>query len=177
MRTGFVALATLTLLTACGSTRTVTRTVTVVRQPKPSAAGDQRYIGRIVSMQRSGDNYVLKFDPTWFLSGVTANVAQAEDQGTTCAPEKCPPVDNDNYRVDESHRVLTFILPATTRGTVLVRNGTNGGPFPSTTVDAEGLAGIVAGKSSLKLFEPLTSGVWIVVHIDTVRAFAQQYQP
>jgi len=179
MKTGLVALATITLLTltACGSTRTVTRTVTVVRQAKPSATGDQRYIGRIVSMQRSGDTYLLRFDPTWFLSGVTANVAQAEDQGTACAPEKCPPVDNDNYRVDESHRLLTFLVPATTHGTVLVRHGTNGGPFPTTTVTADGLASIVAGKSSVKLFEPLTSGVWIVVHIDTVRAFAQQYQP
>jgi hypothetical protein len=177
MRTGLVALAAITLLTACGSTRTVVHTVTVVRQPTPSATGDLRYIGRIVSMQRSGSNYLLRFDPTWFLSGVTANVAKDEDQGTTCAPEKCPPVDNDNYRVDESPRVLTFLVPATTKGTVLVRNGQNGGPFPTTTVTADGLANLVAGKSSLKLFEPLTSGVWILVHIDTVRAFAQQYVP
>ena len=60
---------------------------------------------------------------------------------------------------------------------MLVRHGTNGGPFPTTTVTAEGLAKIVAGTSTLKLFEPLTSGVWILVHIDTVRVFAQQYQP
>jgi hypothetical protein len=39
------------------------------------------------------------------------------------------------------------------------------------------LAQIVAGKSSLKLFEPLSSGVWILVHVDTVRTFAQQYRP
>jgi hypothetical protein len=177
MRMGLPAIALVTLVTACGSTRTVVRTVTVVRQPPPSATGDQRYIGRIVSMERSGDNYLLQFDPTWFLSGVTANIAQAEDQGTKCAPLACPPVDNDNYRVDEGHRVLTFIIPATTKGTVLVRKGQNGGPFPTTTITADGLAKLVAGKSSLKLFEPLTSGVWILVHIDTVHTFAQQYVP
>lgn len=36
---------------------------------------------------------------------------------------------------------------------------------------------LVAGKSSLKLFEPLSTGVWILVHVDTVRTFAQQYRP
>lgn len=30
-------------------------------------------------------------------------------------------------------------------------------------------------KGSLKLFEPLSSGVWILVHGDTVRTFAKQY--
>jgi hypothetical protein len=36
---------------------------------------------------------------------------------------------------------------------------------------------IIAGQSSLKLFEPLSSGVWILVHGDTVGTFAQQYRP
>ena len=63
------------------------------------------------------------------------------------------------------------------RGTVLVRNGANGGPFPTTTITASDLAGLVAGKSSIRLFEPLSSGVWILVHGDTVRTFAQQYVP
>jgi hypothetical protein len=149
----------------------------VARRPPPSATGDQRYIGRIVSVERSASDYLLRFDPTWFLSGVTANVAQAEDQGTKCAPRACPPVANDNYRVDEGHRVLTFLLPRATRGTVLVKQGNGGGPFPARTITADALARVVAGTSRLKLFEPLTSGVWIVVHVDTVRAFAQQYVP
>ena len=177
MRAGLLAVALVALLTACGSTKTVVRTVTVIRPPAASPNGDQRFIGRIVSIQRSGSGYLLRFDPTWFLSGVTANVAQAEDQGTTCAPLSCPPVANDNYRVDEGHRVFTFLLPATTRGTVLVKNGQSGGPFPATTIAADALARLVAGTSSLKLFEPLTSGVWILVHIDTVRSFQQQYVP
>ena len=91
-------------------------------------SGDQRLIGRIVSITPSSGGYLLRFDPVWFLSGVTANVAQAEDQATTCAPLSCPPVPNDNYRVDEAHRAFTFLLRGSTRGTVLVRNAQNGGP-------------------------------------------------
>jgi hypothetical protein len=63
------------------------------------------------------------------------------------------------------------------QGTVLTKSGSSGGPFPATTITVAQLAQIVAGKSSLKLFEPLSSGVWILVHVDTVRAFAQQYRP
>jgi hypothetical protein len=177
MRIGIATLAMVTFLTACGGTKTVVRTVTVERQPAPSATGDQRLIGRIVSLQRSGNDYLLRFDPTWFLSGITANVAQAEDEGTKCTPRSCPPVANDNYRVDEGHRLLTFLVPATTRGSVLVKNAQNGGPFPAKTITAAELARLVAGKSDLKLFEPLTTGVWILVHVDTVRTFAQQYVP
>ena len=126
---------------------------------------------------RTGGVYELRFDPAWFLSGVTANVAYAEAQGTRCRPRACPPVDNDNYVVEEGHRVLTYIAPAGMRGTVLTRNGANGGPFPATLITVVQLAQLVAGGSSLKLFEPLSSGVWIRVHGDTVRTFAQQYVP
>jgi hypothetical protein len=177
MRTGLLALATVTLLTACGATHTVVRTVTVERQAQPSPTGDQRLIGRIVSLTPSGGDYVMRFDPVWFTSGVTANVAQAEDQGMQCAPQACPPVANDNYRVDEGHRILTFLVPASTRGTVLVKGEQSSGPFPAKTITADGLAQLVGGTSNLQLFEPLTSGVWILVHIDTVRGFAQQYVP
>ena len=172
--------ATLGLLLAvlaggCGGTRTVVRTVTVA----PSAAHalttvDQRFYGRIESLQRRGDRYELRFKPAWFLTGLTANVAQAEDQGTACAPSACPPVANDNYAI-EGARALTFIVPAGVRGTVLGTGGSNG--FRPRRISAAQLAGLVAGTSSLKLFEPLSSGVWILVHVDTVRAFAQQYHP
>jgi hypothetical protein len=177
MKAGLVALALVTVVTACGGTRTVVQTVTVERPPTPSATGDQRLIGRIVSLQRSGGDYLLRFDPTWFLSGIAANVAQAKDQGASCAPRACEPVANDNYRVDEGHRLLTFLLPATTRGSVLVKDAPSGGPFPAKTITAPQLADLVSGKSTLKLFEPLTTGVWILVHVDTVRTFAQQYVP
>ncbi len=158
------------LAAGCGSTRTVTKTVTV-----PGAGlgtGDQRLYGHIRSIQPYGNRYLLRFDPAWFTTGLTANVAQAEDQGMTCKAAGCAPVANDNYVVDESHRLLTFYLPASARGTVL-----SGGGIAEKTITAAQLAGLVAGQSPVKLYEPLDSGIWIRVHNDTVRSFAQQYHP
>jgi hypothetical protein len=167
-----------TTVAACGSGGTAVRTLTVGRKARAvSATGDQRVYGRITSLARRGNHYELRFDPAWFTSGVTANVAQAADQGTSCRPSDCPAVANDNYVVDESHRQLIYLVPAGVRGTVLVRNASNSGPFPKRTVTAAQLAQLVAGTSSLKLFEPLSSGVWILVHVDTVRTFTQQYVP
>jgi hypothetical protein len=158
------------LASGCGGTRTVVKTVTV--QARPTAMGDQRLYGQIRSLARKGDQYELRFDPAWFLTGVTANVAQAADQGTACAPGA-----DDVYVLDESHRPLVYIVPPTVRGTVLTKNGANNGPFPASTVTVARLAELVAGRDSQTLFEPLASGVWILVHGDTVRTFAQQYRP
>lgn len=195
--TSILSLAILTaaavaLAAGCGGggAHKVVRTVTVQQKPAVakavtvqqqattlSATGDQRLYGQIKSLERKGDHYELRFDPAFFLSGVAANVAHAEDQHTPCQPSACPPVANDNYVVDEGHRLLTYLVPADVRGTVLTKSGSSGGPFPETTITAAELAQIVAGESSLKLFEPLSSGVWILVHVDSVRTFAQQYRP
>jgi hypothetical protein len=186
-----LTVAAVALAAGCGSggTRKVVRTVTVQKaavaktvtvQQKPaalSATGDQRLYGQVKSLERKGDHYELRFDPAFFLSGVTANVAQAEDEHTSCQASACPPVANDNYVVDEGHRLLTYIVPSDVQGTVLTTSGSSAGPFPGTTITAAQLAQIIAGQSSLKLFEPLSSGVWILVHGDTVRTFAQQYRP
>jgi hypothetical protein len=165
------ALVAIVLLAGCGGTRTVTRTVTV--SSPASAAADQKLYGRILSIQPygNGDRFLMRFDPAWFTSGMTANVAQAEDQGMTCKAPGCAPVPNDNYVVDEGHRLLTFWLPASVHGTVLV------GGVKEVPITAAQLADLVAGKMPVKLFEPLESGMWIVVRIDTVRSFAQQYKP
>ena len=45
------------------------------------------------------------------------------------------------------------------------------------TVPVAELEKIVAGTSSRELFEPLDTGVWITINIDTVRAIYQQYKP
>jgi hypothetical protein len=184
--------AAVALVAGCGSggAQKVVRTVTVQQkavvassvtaQQKAaalSATGDQRLYGQVKSLERKGDHYELRFDPALFLSGVTANVAQAEDQQTPCQPSACPPVANDNYVVDEGHRLLTYLVPADAHGTVLTKSGSSGGPFPATTITIAELAQIIAGTSSLKLFEPLSTGVWMLVHGDTVRTFAQQYRP
>jgi hypothetical protein len=160
------------VLAGCGST--TTKTVTVVRTVPPKLGGDadQQLFGHVRSIAPTRGGYLLRFDPLWLVTGITANVAAAQDAGTSCKPAACAPVPNDVYDVDESHRLLTFLLPAGTRGTVLVGGGLN-----TKTVGAPELARIVSGTSPLKLFEPLGSGVWLRVHSDTVRAFAQQYRP
>ena len=105
-------------------------------------------------------------------SGITANEAAAEDG----AVDPGQPVPNDNYAVDESHRVLTYYVSPTAHVTVLANNTTG---ILSTPIGVPELAEIVAnGKSSKHtLLEPLDSGVWIRVHVDTVCALDQQYKP
>jgi hypothetical protein len=152
----------------CGSTKTITKTVTVTTAKAGAGAPEQiSLFGHVKSLRRKSSGYVMRFDPEWFLSGTTANVAAAEDG----AVEPGQPVPNDNYRVDESHRAFTYKVPANAHVTVITK-APNGTP-----ITVSQLAEIVNGTSHLKLFEPLESGVWIVVHIDTVRSLDQQYQP
>ena len=70
------AILLVTLAVACGGSRTVVKTVTVDQRASAalSATGDQRLYGHIKSLAQRGDHYELRFDPAWFLSGVTANV-------------------------------------------------------------------------------------------------------
>ena len=140
-------------------------------QAEAQACGD-RIFGHIASLQAKGDTYEMRFDPEWFTSGVTANTAAAEDG----AVEPGEPVPNDNYRIEEGHRLLTYLVPADTHATVLTRQGDAAG-FGATPITVAELAELVDGKSPVELFEPLDSGVWVRVNIDTVCDLEQQYQP
>ena len=166
------AFAGLYFLTEPATSRaTVTKTVTktVVKQP----CGDRTF-GHITALTPKGDHLELRFDPAWFTSGLTANTAAAED-GAVAQGE---PVPNDNYVVEEGHRSLMYVLPATAEVTVLAKGaalGDNG--FPSAPITVSELARIVNGGAHRPLFEPLDSGVWIRVHVDTVCSVEQQYRP
>ncbi len=81
---------------------------------------------------------------------------------------------NDNYVVEEGHRLLTYRLPRTAHITVLTNDGSG---VASTAITVPELARIVNGGRHRKLFETLDSGVWIRVRIDTVRELDQQYRP
>jgi hypothetical protein len=166
-----VVIAATLIASGCGGTETVTRTVTVDEAAKTGvgAPAEQVEFGHIRSLKRSGNRYVLRFDPAWFLSGETANVAAAEDG----AVERGEPVPNDNYVVDEGHRLLTYLVPASARVTVL-KEGVNG-----SRISVAQLAQLVAGRSPFgkPLWEPLATGFWIRVKIDTVRSLDQQYRP
>jgi hypothetical protein len=136
-----------------------------------SACGDRSF-GHIRSLTRKGDSYELRFDPAWFTSGITASAAAAEDG----VVEPGEPVPNDNYRVEEGHRLLTYLVSPTATVTVLTRKG-DPANFGSTPITVEQLAELVDGGMPVKLFEPLDTGVWIRVDVDTVCAIDQQYQP
>lgn len=133
--------------------------------------GDRQY-GHIESLTRDGDRYRLRFDPAWFTSGVTANEAAAEDG----VVEPGQPVPNDNYRIEEGHRLLTYLVPADAHVTVLTRQG-DPANFGATKVTVDQLAQLVAGQKPIELFEGLETGVWIAVKVDTVCSIDQQYVP
>jgi hypothetical protein len=146
-----------------------TATKTVVKQP----CGD-RIFGHITSLVPEEDHFALRFDPAWFTSGLTANTAAAEDG----AVPNGEPVPNDNYVVEEGHRSLSYVLPATAHVTVLAKGAApSGDGFPSEAITVSELARIVNGGAHRPLFEPLDSGVWIRVHVDTVCSVEQQYRP
>jgi hypothetical protein len=133
------------------------------------AARSLAEFGYIKSLTRSGSDFELRFDPAWLLTGETANAAAAEDG----AVEPGQPVPNDAYVVDEGHRILTYVVPPDARVSVLAD-----GPGATAVTVAE-LAQIVAGDEPLghPLFEPITTGFWIEVEVDTVRSLVQQYRP
>ena len=49
--------------------------------------------------------------------------------------------------------------------------------FGATSISVEELSQLVAGENPIELFEPLDTGVWIRVHVDTVCSIDQQYRP
>jgi hypothetical protein len=139
--------------------------------PVARPCGDVAVYGHIKSLTPKGDHFEMRFDPAWFLSGVTASRAKLEDTGSSDVP-------NDNYVVEEGHRLLTYLVPPAAEITVLSRTGKlPGAGFPSTAVTASQLAQLLDGKEPVKLAETLESGFWMHVNIDTVCSLHQQYRP
>jgi hypothetical protein len=176
MRMVIAAVGVVSLTCAgCGNTRTVTEAVTTT---VPVAATEKTGVGPpanrvefgfIRSLRGTGKHYRMRFDPAWFLSGVTANAAAAED-GLVRPGE---PVPNDNYVVNESRRTFAYIVPPDARVTVL-KTGVESSP-----ITVAQLAQLVAGENPFDrpLYEGLDTGFWITIHIDTVRSLDQQYHP
>ena len=142
-------------------------TKTVIAKP----CGD-RIFGHIKSLEPRGDHFEMRFDPAWFTSGVTANTAAAEDG----AVESGQPVPNDNYVIEEGHRLLMYVVPSGAHVTVLTRSG-DPANFGATPITVAQLAQIVGGGQQIKLFESLDTGVWIRVHVDNACSIDQQYRP
>ena len=178
MKTSFGVLAVLILAAgAIGLSRALSDSPTPAAAAGPPASAARRcegdrLFGHIKSLTARGDHYELRFDPAWFLSGETANRAAAED-GAVPPGE---PVPNDNYVVEEGHRLLTFLVRPTAHVTVLVRD-TGAGDFGSKTITVAELAELAEGGKPVELFEPLESGIWLRVQIDTACSVEQQYRP
>jgi hypothetical protein len=138
--------------------------------PTPRFCGEQRLFGYIRSLRKSGSQYLLRFDPAFFLSGVTANRAAAQDG--VVPPGQ--PVPNDNYVVNESRRTYVYKVTPATRIRVLLRGGniTEGSRVSLAT-----LASLVHGGHPVRLFEGFQSGFWLGVHIDRACSLEQQYRP
>ena len=169
-----VALAAV-VASGCSSTETVTTTVTIGAPPQTSDLGPPRQrveFGHIKSLTHKGGRYELRWDPAEFLSGETANLAAAQDG----AVEPGEPVPNDNYVVDESHRLYTYVVRPGAKVTVLT-NRRNG--ILETPVSVAQLASLVQGKTvpGVKLYESLDSGIWLTTDIDKVIGVQQQYRP
>jgi hypothetical protein len=143
----------------------------------PSMFGPPRELvlyGHVKTITRKGARYELRFDPAWWLSGTTANRAAVEDR--VIPPGEIVP--NDHYARDESHRPLTFRVPAGARATVITFGGPPG--LRSTVVPISELAEIAKGRNPRRrrLFDRGNHlGFWIRVVNDTVRSLDQQYQP
>jgi hypothetical protein len=158
------------LVTACGSMKTVTKTVTVSGTAK-SGVGTPREVveyGYVKSLKRKGGSFELRFDPAWLLTGRTANQAALEDTGSSDVP-------NDNYVVNESARAYTYIVPPNAHVRVL----TEGANLNGTPITVAQLAQLANGYNPFPkpLFEPISTGFWIRIRIDTVRSLDQQYHP
>ena len=174
MRVPTVALVA--VATAAVAVAAVFATLYVARAPEERVVVQkpcgERIFGHIASLGKRGGRYEMRFDPAWFTSGVTANTAAAEDG----VVEPGEPVPNDNYRIDEGHRLLTYLVSPTAHVTVLTRNGDPAG-FGATPITVSELAQLVRGEMPVELFEPLATGVWLRVRNDTACAIDQQYLP
>jgi hypothetical protein len=137
----------------------------------PTAATTQRpviFYGHVKSIVRAHGRFEMRFDPALWLSGVAAE--------SVCG---CKPVPNDHVILDESHRLLTFVVRRDARVTVLTRHGS--GDIPTATISVAELAAIVAGRNPhhRHLLEP-KAGFWITIgdrYPNPAVTLDQQYQP
>ena len=139
-----------------------------VRLPPATRAGESVVYGHIASLARRGRHFEMRLDPAWWLTGVTARRAKLEDTGSSDVP-------NDVYVVEEGHRLLTYVVPAAARVTVLTRGR------PTAVIPVSELAEIVKGRNPehRRLLEP-KAGFWVRVgsrYPSPVLSLDQQFQP
>jgi hypothetical protein len=176
MRTRLVALsgAAIVLAGIGAASLVATEHASSSARSEPRLAGPPRVLvqyGHVRSLVRKGGRFELRFDPAFWLGGVTANRAAVEDKVIPAGDT----VPNDYYIRDETRRALTYVVPADARVTIVTNPTT--GPR-STAITVSELAQIAKGRNPRHrpLFGP-TLGFWIRTTTDTVRSLDQQYQP
>jgi hypothetical protein len=122
--------------------------------------------GHIKTLKRVGARVEMSFDPAWVTQGLTARRAMLADTGSSFVPGKY-------YYIEEGHRLLTYIVAPSAKIRIVTNNGT--GP-KLTPIKLSELYRIVNGGPHRKLWEPLSTGVWIRVGVDTIREINQPYQ-
>jgi hypothetical protein len=120
--------------------------------------------GHVKSIAPNGGRLELRFDPALWLTGSAAEHA--------CG---CSPVPNDYVIVDESHKLLTFVVRRDAVVTVVTRQNF------AKQITVQELAQIVAGKNPKHrdLLEP-KAGFWIRIgdrYPNPIVSLGQQYQP
>ena len=162
-----VLVAAATLVTAASAASHLSAAPASSSGVAMSGAGPPETVmyGHIKSLTRKGGRWQMRFDPAVWLHGETARRAALEDN----------PGDpgGDYYILEEGHRLLTYLIPASAQITVIT--SISRGPR-TTRVTVSELARIVKGESP-KLDQYRHYGFWIRVPADTVRSLDQQYQP
>jgi hypothetical protein len=164
------ALAVLVAIAASGSRHTAHASSPLLRLPRSTRAGETTLWGHVKTLVRKGGRFEMQFDPGLPLHGVTAEHAALEDTGSKDVP-------NDVYIVEEGHRLLTYVVPATTPVTIITT-----GPRATEVTVAE-FTQIVRGKNPKRrhLFgRPTDFGFWIRVgtrYPNPVLSIDGQYQP
>ena len=89
------------------------RVVSPTNLPTAAPAGQMTLYGHIKTLEPSSRHrrVEMRFDPAWYTSGLTAKIAYG---GT---------VPNDNYVVEEGHRLLTYIVAPKATIRVLKNHG------------------------------------------------------
>jgi hypothetical protein len=131
--------------------------------------GPINVFGYVTSVTQKGREYRLRFDPAFFLTGLTANVAAVEDKQIKPGEG----VANDYYVRNPEHSLLTFRLPTDTHVTVLANLGT-------TKISVAYLAKALRTSKPcgrMQLRPPCRLGFWLRYSGDTAQALDQQYQP
>jgi hypothetical protein len=112
------ALAVAALAASAGQSRSApvhaSRCGGLLTLPPATSPGEQALFGQLVALGRKGGRFVLRFDPSWHVSGYPAEQVMLEKTGSRDVP-------NDSVVVDETHRLLSFVVPAAARVTVLSR--------------------------------------------------------